>query len=191
MDSVSRVGFLHDLPLALFAHIRWCLIVTGVARGYFGQPELTARRFVIHSTLGRLYATGDVGRYLNNGEIEIIGRMDGQVKVGGNRVELAHVEHGIERHDGVKHAAVTLSPHGQLIAFLILKDGQPPLRDDELHAHVRDHLPDYMHPARWRTVSSLPLSANGKVDRRALKRMSKDDGPAMKGATITQVKEAR
>ena len=145
----------------------------GVAKGYFGQPELTARSFIVHPALGRVYATGDVGRYLSNGEIEILGRKDGQVKVGGNRVELGHIESVIERLDSIKKAAVTLNPNGQLVAFLISHEGQTPA-EHVVRSHVVDHLPDYMHPQNWYFTASIPLSGNGKVDRNALKALARN-----------------
>ena len=146
----------------------------GLARGYFADAELTSRSFCRHPTFGRIYATGDLGRYLRNGEVEILGRKDCQLKVGGNRVESGHVEAKIELLESIKKAAVALNTSGQLVAFYTLHAGEPVVADELLRAHMSTHLPDYMWPSTWISVSAIPLSANGKVDRGALKHMARD-----------------
>jgi amino acid adenylation domain-containing protein len=145
----------------------------GLARGYFRDPELTADKFITSERLGRLYATGDLGRYLGNGEIEIVGRKDSQVKVGGHRVELAEIEHCAERLPSVQRAAVVHLPDegSRLVGFVTARDGAQGL-EDQLHAHVEKHLPDYMVPQSWTVIEAIPLTANSKVDGKRLRQLA-------------------
>jgi non-ribosomal peptide synthase protein (TIGR01720 family) len=143
----------------------------GVARGYYGDPERTAERFVTDPGSGeRLYRTGDLGRYLPDGTIEFLGRDDFQVKVGGHRIELGEIEATLARHDGVE-ACVVAAPgergHRRLVAYAVPASGRA-LSADELRAFLASTLPAYMVPAQIMIVDSLPLTANGKVDRSTL-----------------------
>ena len=136
----------------------------GLAIGYVGQPEMTAERFITgRNGIGRVYRTGDRVRRLATGELEFLGRADGQVKVRGYRVELGEIEAVLSRVPGVSAVAVVLEGE-TLVAFAT--PGTAPV--EELLAHARHELPDYMVPARIVTLASLPLNANGKLDRRAL-----------------------
>ncbi|HEU0054160.1 MAG TPA: condensation domain-containing protein, partial [Longimicrobium sp.] len=146
----------------------------GVALGYRGRPGLTARRFLpdpFSAVVGdRMYATGDRVRWLADGTMEILGRLDHQVKVRGHRVELGEVEDRILHHPAVAEAAVVLREdvEGQprLVAYVAGPDAPAP---DELRAWVREELPDYMVPAAFVAVgAALPRTSNGKIDRRAL-----------------------
>ncbi|HWU91448.1 MAG TPA: amino acid adenylation domain-containing protein, partial [Kofleriaceae bacterium] len=145
----------------------------GVARGYFRDPDLTARKFVTREPFGRLYATGDLGRYLANGEIEIVGRKDSQVKVGGHRVELAEIEHCAERLPSVRRAAVVhlTGANARLVGFFTVSEGAD-LRVETLRAHVEHHLPDYMAPQSWIALDEMPLTANSKVDTNKLRQLA-------------------
>ena len=144
----------------------------GLALGYVGQPELTAERFITgRNGIGRVYCTGDRVRRLATGELEFLGRADGQVKVRGYRVELGEIEGVLGRVPGVAGVAVVLEGE-TLVAFATPATAAV----DELLAHARHELPDYMVPARIVTLGSLPLTANGKLDRRALSAL--DDGAA-------------
>ncbi|MFT7837043.1 amino acid adenylation domain-containing protein [Saccharothrix sp. BKS2] len=129
----------------------------GLADGYVGRPDLTAERFA-----GGLYRTGDLARHLPGGELEYLGRVDDQVKVRGFRVEPAEVEAVLGGHDGVRGCAVVVRD-GALAAFFA-GDADPA----RLRAFLLDRLPEHMVPRLWRAVDAIPLSANGKVDRRAL-----------------------
>jgi natural product biosynthesis luciferase-like monooxygenase protein/amino acid adenylation domain-containing protein len=151
----------------------------GLARGYFGRPELTAEKFVPHpfaaESGARLYRTGDVARYRSDGELEFLGRMDEQVKVRGYRIELGEIECVLRRHEGVA-AAVVVASSGrgesvgrQLVAFVVGRERE--LAAGELRAHVRRSLPEYMVPGVFVSLAELPLTANGKVDRQALGRL--------------------
>lgn len=152
----------------------------GLARGYLNQPELTAEKFidweyedarVLPSSLKcRLYRTGDLARYLPDGNIEYLGRLDHQVKIRGFRIELEEIETSIEQHPSVRQAVVTVREDqpGQkrLIAYVSLND--PSLDLGQLRSSLHQHLPEYMVPAVFVALDSIPLNANGKVDRRRL-----------------------
>ncbi|WP_233587255.1 non-ribosomal peptide synthetase/type I polyketide synthase [Corallococcus sp. CA049B] len=148
----------------------------GLARGYFRDPELTASKFLAATPFGRLYATGDLGRYLPNGEIEIVGRKDSQVKVGGHRVELAEIEHCAERLPSVQRAAVVHLPGegGRLVGFVTVREPGTDAQalEEALRQHAEKYLPDYMVPQRWRVLETLPLTANSKVDTRTLRQLA-------------------
>jgi mycobactin phenyloxazoline synthetase len=135
----------------------------GVADGYTGDPGRTADRFVRHEGT-RWYRTGDLARYWPDGTIEFLGRRDHQVKVRGFRIELGEVEAALERHPGVSRA-VGLLAAGRLAAAVT---GLPGSETDDLIAHVRDLLPPHMVPELLVPMTELPLTANGKVDRKAL-----------------------
>jgi amino acid adenylation domain-containing protein len=143
----------------------------GLARGYLGQPSLTAERFVpdpFSTELGaRLYRTGDLARHHAEGRLEFLGRVDDQVKVRGFRVELGEIEAALAGDDSVSEAAVALrgdAPGGQrLVAYYVGEAEAGPLRE-----RLRLLLPDYMVPSAYVRLARLPLTPNGKVDRRAL-----------------------
>jgi len=148
----------------------------GLARGYWRDGEKTAASFFDHPHTGeRLYRTGDLGRYLPDGEIEFLGREDNQVKVQGYRIELGEIEHALLQHPGVKNAVVQAvgEDRGQkrLVAYVISEEDAFPadnLPAEELKDFLRTTLPDYMVPRVWFQLEALPLTANGKVDRKAL-----------------------
>jgi len=145
----------------------------GVTRGYLGRPELTAERF-IPSLFGgeggeRLYRTGDVCRYLPDGTIEFVGRADDQVKVRGYRIELGEIKAALDEHEAVKQSMVVVSENGrgekQLVGYVV---GEEEATAAELKRHLRERLPEYMAPSAIVVLEKMPLTANGKVDRRAL-----------------------
>ena len=147
----------------------------GLARGYLNRPDLTAERFVpdpFHVEPGaRLYQTGDVGRYLPDGNIEFLGRIDQQVKIRGFRVELGEVESMISHHPGVKQVAVLaqedVSSSKHLVAHIVPVQAQG-LTIGDLRRFLKQKLPDYMVPAAFVLLDVLPLTPSGKVDYRAL-----------------------
>ncbi|MGH3875888.1 MAG: amino acid adenylation domain-containing protein [Actinophytocola sp.] len=143
----------------------------GLAVGYWHDSERTAASFVTHPRTGeRLYRTGDLGRYLPSGDIEFLGRADFQVKIQGFRVELGEIEHVLGQHPAVRRALVAVrdtSSGRQLAALVVPADGQP-VADAELREFLAARLPRYMVPATIGVTDRLPLTANGKVDRRAL-----------------------
>jgi len=149
----------------------------GVARGYLNRPELTADRFVPdpfgEAPGARLYKTGDVARYRPDGCIEVLGRSDFQVKIRGFRIELGEIEGSLLAHPGIRQAAVLAREdtpaEKQLVAYLVAAEDSAPSFDD-LRRFLKEKLPDYMVPAAFVQMDSLPLNPNGKVDRQALPR---------------------
>jgi amino acid adenylation domain-containing protein/non-ribosomal peptide synthase protein (TIGR01720 family) len=145
-----------------------------LARGYLGQPALTARAFGADPFVAgaRLYATGDRGRWTGTGEIEFLGRGDDQVKVRGHRVEPAEIESVLLRHPGVREAAVVARREGEeaarLVAYIAARGAVPTVTD--LREHLAGQLPPYMVPAIFLVLERLPLNASGKVDRARLPR---------------------
>ena len=148
---------------------------TGVARGYLGRPELTAERFVDNpfsqDSTARLYRTGDVARYLPDGNLEFMGRLDHQVKIRGHRIELGEIEARLDAHPAVRQAIVAvredLPGERRLVAYVIAREGQT-LHAPELRDFVKDNLPDYMVPAHVVRLEAFPQTPNGKIDRKAL-----------------------
>ncbi|MGW5282969.1 amino acid adenylation domain-containing protein [Streptomyces collinus] len=149
----------------------------GLARGYLNRARLTAERFPTTASGERRYRTGDLARLRADGELEYLGRIDDQVKLRGFRIELGEIEAALTAHAGVRAAVVrvvrdaTGSP--VLTGYVVPAphtgaDGTGPLSVDDLRAHLAARLPDYMIPGAFLTVPALPLTGNGKVDRRAL-----------------------
>ncbi|MGQ6020695.1 amino acid adenylation domain-containing protein, partial [Serratia sp. IR-2025] len=145
-----------------------------VARGYLNRPELTAERFLADPFApgGRMYRTGDVARYLANGDIEYLGRNDQQVKIRGFRIECGEIEAVLATHPAVREAVVDARAVGddkRLVAWVVpAADVAEETLAGALRQHVSAALPDYMVPSAWVVVAALPLSPNGKLDRRAL-----------------------
>ncbi|HEX6873808.1 MAG TPA: amino acid adenylation domain-containing protein [Micromonosporaceae bacterium] len=168
LDAAGR-----DLPDWVAGEI--CAAGFGLARGYWGDEERTRERFFDSAAHGeRLYRTGDVGRYLPDGTIEIQGRTDFQIKVNGYRIEAGEVETRLVAMDSVKQAAVVRQEgvHGdRLVAHLAAAgDARPDLA--EIRTHLRVYLPDYMVPSSVVWHDALPLTRNGKVDRAKLSTVS-------------------
>jgi amino acid adenylation domain-containing protein len=151
-----------------------------LARGYVAQPELTAERFLPDpfddvdgwEPGARLYRTGDLARWLPGGEIDYIGRGDHQVKIRGQRIELAEVETALAGHPALRQSAVAVRGAGagsrRLVAYAVFREGVEPPGFAELRAFLAASLPDAMVPSAWMRLDSLPLTPSGKVDRRAL-----------------------
>ncbi len=147
----------------------------GVARGYLHQPDLTAERFVPdpfgNRPGARLYRTGDQARWRPEGNIEFLGRIDEQIKLRGYRIELGEIEAVLGQHLNVRHAVVMARHDGQvekrLVAYVVAqREPAPSVRD--LRRFVTDRLPDYMAPSAFVFLPEMPLTANGKADRKAL-----------------------
>jgi amino acid adenylation domain-containing protein len=147
----------------------------GVTRGYWRRPDLTAERFVVNpfepERHDMLYRTGDLVRYRDNGEIEFIGRTDQQVKIRGFRIELGEIETVLGAHPAVNEAVVVArrdrADNPQLAAYVVVKPGLS-VSQQELKIHARKKLPDYMIPPVISFIGAMPLTPNGKTDRKAL-----------------------
>ncbi len=162
----------------------------GVARGYLNRPELTAEKFIpnpfensdkfsiSHGELdasthnSKLYKTGDVARYLPDGNIELIGRADNQVKIRGFRIELAEIEAALSQHPAVRESAVLLweGDRKRLVAYVVpdAREQNSSVSSSELRQFLLERLPEYMVPSAFVLLEKLPLTPNGKLDRAAL-----------------------
>ncbi|WP_330215007.1 non-ribosomal peptide synthetase [Pseudomonas sp. AM8] len=172
----DRVAYILDADLALVpqgATGELYVGGAGLAQGYHERPGMTAERFVADPFArqgGRLYRTGDLVRQRADGLVEYLGRIDHQVKIRGFRIELGEIETRLLEHAAVREAVVLAldSPSGkQLVAYLVSDADHGTLRE-ALKAHLKAQLPDYMVPAHLIVLDSMPLTANGKLDRRAL-----------------------
>lgn len=167
-----------------------CVGGAGLARGYLNQPALTAERFIPNPFTpssetggGRLYRTGDLVRFLANGDVEYLGRVDHQVKIRGFRIELGEIEATLVQHPAVQEAIVMVredfpanggdpssdqaQPDKRLVAYLT-SNRKPTPTVSELHRFLKTRLPDYMLPAAFMLLESLPTTSSGKINRRAL-----------------------
>ncbi|MGH9761481.1 MAG: phosphopantetheine-binding protein, partial [Blastocatellia bacterium] len=146
-----------------------------LARGYLNAPDQTAEKFIANAFSSvpgsRLYKTGDLARYLVDGDIDFLGRVDHQVKIHGFRIETAEIEAALIRHTSVHKSLVMVaedqSGRKRLIAYVVAPNGSPQLKD-ELRSHLKEALPAFMVPAAFVILDRLPLLPNGKIDRRAL-----------------------
>ncbi len=164
---------LRPLPIGVPGEL--CIGGEGLARGYFGNPRLTAELFVpdpySSDAFDRLYRTGDLVRFTGGGELEFVGRRDHQVKIRGFRVELGEIEAALEADPGVRSAVVTATPSPagdlRLAAYVVALDSVQ-LNLEDLATATASRLPNYMLPSAWGELDTLPLLASGKVNRRAL-----------------------
>ncbi|MFB6363595.1 amino acid adenylation domain-containing protein, partial [Paenibacillus elgii] len=143
----------------------------GVAKGYVNRPDLTEEKFVPDPFVpgGRMYKTGDLSRWMPDGNIEYLGRIDHQVKIRGYRIETGEIEAALLSHEGVREVVVVTKEDGSgqpyLCAYFV---ADAALAAQAIRTHLKASLPDYMVPAHLMQLDSLPLSPNGKVDRRVL-----------------------
>lgn len=166
----------------------------GVARGYLHRPELTAQRFIpnphvetLHATslqhttplqnpqFNRLYKTGDIARYLPDGNIEFIGRSDNQIKIRGYRIELGEIENLLSQHRAISQVAAIANTDNQyLIAYIVCHPNQT-VTTAQLQHFLREKLPNYSIPSTFIVLPSLPITPSGKVDRNALKALGRNN----------------
>jgi amino acid adenylation domain-containing protein len=170
----------------------------GVARGYLNHPELTAEKFIPDSISGeqgrRLYRSGDLGKFLKEGHVEYVGRADAQVKVRGYRIELGEIEAVIVAQQGVRDAVVIAREDAAgekvLLAYVVQAEGAE-RGVEELKGELRKQLPEYMIPAALIRMDALPLTTNGKIDRKALPDYDADEvaATASEQAAQTPIEE--
>ncbi|HLA75266.1 MAG TPA: amino acid adenylation domain-containing protein, partial [Gammaproteobacteria bacterium] len=164
-------AYCHPVPIGVFGELY--LGGAGLARGYHNRPELTAEKFIPHpfspDPSARLYKTGDLARYLPDGNIEFLGRTDHQVKIRGFRIELGEIEAVLSAHPSIKEAVVIAREDTpgdkRLVAYLA---ASPAPSSQELRNYLMARLPEYMLPAIFVILDALPLTPNGKLDRKAL-----------------------
>ena len=149
----------------------------GLARGYLNRPDLTAEKFISNpfspNPKSRLYKTGDLARYLPDGQIEYLGRIDYQIKLRGFRIELGEIETALLQHPGVKEGVVIVredtSNENNLVGYIVAETGQDSLQViSQLRRFLKQQLPDFMVPTIFMALEAMPLTPNGKVDRKAL-----------------------
>jgi len=177
-----------------------CVGGAGVARGYLNRPDLTNKRFVSDPFAkhrgAKLYRSGDLARYTNQGELEYLGRLDDQVKIRGFRIELGDIESTLNQHPAVRQSVVVArrgsNGDQQLVAYVVPATSS--ISVPGLRQHLFQMLPDYMLPSAFVSLAELPLTINGKVDRGALpapglNESSKEDSIPPRSATEKLIAE--
>jgi amino acid adenylation domain-containing protein len=166
-------GLLQPVPVGIAGELY--IGGDGLARGYLKRPELTAEKFIPNpfsqKPAARLYKTGDMARYLPSGDIEFLGRIDHQVKIRGFRIELGEIESVLAEFPGVREAVVLARedrPGDKRLVAYLLTQGRVSLSQEVLRTFLRKKLPGYMIPSTFVLMERLPLSPNGKLDRKAL-----------------------
>ncbi|WP_371813648.1 amino acid adenylation domain-containing protein [Aquimarina sp. MMG015] len=177
--SNSTVYILNDdlqvQPIGVVGEI--CLGGDGLARGYLNDPNLTSDRFITHPFLNnnRLYKTGDLGRWLADGTVEFMGRKDDQVKIRGYRIEPGEIENVILRKKSIEQCVVIVDKvqgESAIISYLVSTET---IDKKELRSDLSKELPDYMLPSYYVSLDKIPLTPNGKVDKKALSKIGKED----------------
>jgi acyl carrier protein len=153
----------------------------GLARGYFNRPNLTAEKFIAHpfsdEPQARIYNTGDMARYLPDGTIECLGRMDHQVKIRGFRIELGEIEAVLGQHPGIEESVVIVRedvPGDKRLVGYLIANQEPVPTVGELRSFLKQKLPDYMVPSAFVQLEAMPLTPNRKVDRKVLPKPEAD-----------------
>ncbi|BAY99589.1 amino acid adenylation domain-containing protein [Tolypothrix tenuis PCC 7101] len=165
----------HNSLLPIGVPGEMCIGGAGLARGYLNRPELTSQKFIPNPYSNQpdahLYKSGDLARYLPNGELEYLGRIDHQVKIRGFRIELGEIEALLRQHPAVRETVVLVREDQpsdkQLVAYIVTNSQQVPTTS-ELRNWLKVQLPDYMLPSAFVLLEAVPLTSNGKVDRQAL-----------------------
>ncbi|MGB8190500.1 MAG: amino acid adenylation domain-containing protein, partial [Chitinophagaceae bacterium] len=172
-------GFIIDAheelcPIGVIGEI--CSGGHGVARGYLNNPEMTMQKFIPNPFVpgDRIYKSGDLGRWLPDGNVEFMGRKDDQVKIRGFRIELGELENCMERISGVEKSSVLVRQEGAEKSLVAYFSGDESLDGTALRAKLSDELPEYMLPTQYIYVALWPLTSNGKTDKAALRKILKN-----------------
>ncbi len=185
----------HGQPLPVGVPGELHLAGVGLAHGYLNRPELTAEKFITGLDGQRLYRTGDLARWRPDGTIDYLGRIDGQIKLRGLRIELGEIEVALREQPGVRDAAVVVREDTpgdrRLVAYLVMTSpATDPMDPVALRLALKRRLPDYMVPSAFVELAELPLSPNGKLDRRALpvpQRTREVEAPFVAPGTPTEI----
>ena len=168
----TRLHIIKDGQAALLGEPgELCIAGTGLARGYLNNPSLTAEKFTGHplNPAERIYRTGDIARWMPDGNVEYLGREDHQVKIRGLRIELGEIENTIREFPGIADCVVTVKRYSEnvilIVAYLVER---MPIVHELLKGHLRTRLPDYMVPSHYERIAEIPLTPTGKADRKAL-----------------------
>ncbi|MFT5823208.1 MAG: amino acid adenylation domain-containing protein [Crocinitomix sp.] len=150
-----------------------CIAGTGLARGYLNRKELTEEKFVTNpfNSDGKMYKTGDLGKWLPDGNIEYLGRKDDQVKIRGFRIELGEIEHALAENEAINQVVVLARKNEvskELIAYFTLENDEQAFNASSARSALKAKLPEYMVPANFVQIPAFPLNANGKIDKKAL-----------------------
>jgi amino acid adenylation domain-containing protein len=171
IDNIRMHILKEGRPVAIGETGELCIAGVGLARGYLNNPALTAEKFVYHPAIPgeRIYRTGDIARWLPDGNIDYLDREDHQVKIRGLRIELGEIESTIREHPGVADTVVVVKKYSEnvilIVAYIVAKPG---LEIEGLKAYLKRLLPDYMVPNHFERIDDIPLAATGKADRKAL-----------------------
>jgi len=188
----------HDQPVAQGVPGQLHIGGEGVARGYYKRQDLTDERFLANPfEPGRMYRSGDLARWLPDGQLQVLGRIDHQIKLRGFRIELGEIEAALLRQGGVSAAAVVLREDTpgvpRLVAYYVEESGSAH-SPSQLRTALEDQLPDYMIPTGWKKLERLPTSPNGKLDRAALPKpepVAVDEEELVAPTTVTQMRIAK
>ena len=159
-------------PVPVGAPGELCIAGDGLAKGYWNRPDITAEKFIANPFPGnsKLYRTGDLARWRADGTIDYLGRIDHQVKIRGFRIELGEIEARLNQHPAIRDGVVVVKTHGEtqhLVCYYVASASEP-LQQQQLREHLKEHLPDYMVPHLFVHLQAMPLTPNGKTDRKAL-----------------------
>lgn len=188
-------GALNPVPIGVPGELH--IAGAGLARGYLDRPELTAEKFISHPFSDdpneRLYRTGDLARYRADSSIEFLGRIDSQVKLRGFRIELGELEACLRQHPKLREAAVLAredhAGEKRLAAYFVPSGASAPASSDELRSFLKNLLPDYLLPSSFVALDQMPLTPNGKLDRKALPapdRLLSDSAPVAPRTLLEQ-----
>ncbi len=165
----------HLQPVPIGVPGELCVGGAGLARGYFNRPDLTSEKFIAdpfsQEPDARMYKTGDLARFLPDGNIEFLGRIDNQVKIRGFRIELGEIESTLGKHPDVSEVVVTAwedRPGNKRLVAYVVVDNDEESMVSELRTYLKEKLPDYMVPSFFIILDAMPLTPNGKIDRRSL-----------------------